>query len=729
MSRWSSRARRPSRPTRRPFGSLATPFVALLALLSAACGADAPDAFVHAPDAAPDGGDDDAAAGDAGSVDPTLGGPCASADQCDDAIDCTFDTCDENLGRCRNIPDDTRCDDGVYCNGREACLPRIGCRSGPVVTCQDDNVCTIDRCVESEKSCTHAPRDLDGDGDPDGHCPSGGDCDDLDPTVGPSKAEICDNGKDDDCDGEIDEAPCTRPANDTCETALDVGASGTFFLSTIAAKKDYATSCSVVTPSAAQDVVLSLTVPGAAGDPPRDVEVWATSHVVLNEVAVTLEGTCGESATELACSRTEGSRSARAIARGVSPGQTIHAIVTTQSPTLLDVDVQFRTASPPPANEDCAAPTAVSEDAPFVVELGTASKDLASGCSDAKLGERTYAFTLGAPRDVRIFASATRGTGTPMVSLRDASCEGELRCRTGGSPPLFARSLPAGTHVFAVSATAPIDASVVVKTYPPTEPPPNQSCDAPPTLAPNAAFDVDLSGQEDAIPNGCMPGKPAAAYELVLTETSDVLVVGRFAQNELGAVSLNAPGCTTADLLACKVGTSPVRAAKRGLAPGSYRVVVADEFGQSARVSVFVRKAVPPTLVSGADGCASPGVIPETGGFFVGDTTDATADLNAGCDSPFLPLGGAPDHLFRFQLPQRRRVVFDMTGSSFTTLLDLRRGAACPGAELPDACHVGFDSGRSFLERVLDPGTYWVQVDGYAGAAGAYDLDVRVIPP
>ncbi len=714
----------------RSLGALAPPsVVALLAVLFAACGTDAPDAFVHAPDAGPTDDGDDAPTDDGASLDPTLGGPCTEEAQCDDAVDCTFDTCDTNLGRCRNIPDDARCDDGTYCNGRETCVPRIGCRSGPVVTCQDDNVCTIDRCVESGKTCTHAPRDLDGDGDPDVHCPSGGDCDDLDPTVGPSKAEICDNGKDDDCDGAIDESPCTRPANDVCATALAVGASGTYFLGTIAAKKDYATSCSVVTPSAAQDVVLALTVPGAAGDPPKDVEVWATSDVVLNEVAVTLQGTCGETATELACSRTEGSRSARAIARGVAPGQTIYAIVTTQSPSALDVDVQFRTASPPPTNEDCAAPTAVSEGASFVVELGTASKDLASVCSDAKLGERTYAFTLDAPRDVRIFASVDRGVGTPMVSLRDATCTGELRCRTGGSPPLFARSLPAGTHVFAVSATAPIDANVVVKTYPPTEPPPNQSCTAPPALTPNAAFDVDLSNQEDAIPNGCMPGKPAAAYELVLTETSDVLVVGRFAQNELGAVSLNAPGCTTTDLLACSVGSSPVRVSKHGLAAGSYRVVVADEFGQSARVSVFVRKAVPPTLVSGADGCAAPGVIPPTGGFFVGDTTDAAADFNAGCDAPFTPLGGAPDHLFRFELSQKQRVVFDMTGSSFTTLLDLRKGATCPGTEITDACYVGFEPGKSFLERVLDPGTYWVQVDGYAGAVGAYDLDVRVVPP
>ena len=45
------------------------------------------------------------------------------------------------------------------------------------------------------------------------------------------------------------------------------------------------------------------------------------------------------------------------------------------------------------------------------------------------------------------------------------------------------------------------------------------------------------------------------------------------------------------------------------------------------------------------------------------------------------------------------------------------------------ACHVGFGASRSFLDRVLDPGTYWVQVDGYAGTVGPWNLDVRVLDP
>ena len=67
-----------------------------------------------APDAAtePDAGDTDADTPDAlfdGPVDEAgkpLGKPCLDDSQCDDAIGCTADRCDQDYKRCRNTPDD-----------------------------------------------------------------------------------------------------------------------------------------------------------------------------------------------------------------------------------------------------------------------------------------------------------------------------------------------------------------------------------------------------------------------------------------------------------------------------------------------------------------------------------------------------------------------------------------------------------------------------------------------
>ena len=82
----------------------------------------------------------------------------------------------------------------------------------------------------------------------------------------------------------------------------------------------------------------------------------------------------------------------------------------------------------------------------------------------------------------------------------------------------------------------------------------------------------------------------------------------------------------------------------------------------------------------------------------------------------------------KLDLAQKQRVVFDMTGSFYTTILDLRQGATCPGTEVTNACYVGFNAGKSFLDLTLAPGPYWVQVDGYNGDRGPWNLDVRVLP-
>ena len=163
------------------------------------------------------------------------------------------------------------------------------------------------------------------------------------------------------------------------------------------------------------------------------------------------------------------------------------------------------------------------------------------------------------------------------------------------------------------------------------------------------------------------------------------------------------------------------------MAPGSYRVVIADQYGQSTSVMALVRPTVPPTTVT-SDGCIDTAVIPETGGFFVGDTTNATADFDADCDAPGMPVGGAKDQLLRLVLTDKRRVVFDMSGSTNTTLLSIRSGNACPGTEITNGCNAGTGPNRSFLDTTLAAGTYWVQIDGYGGAAGPWNLDVRVLP-
>lgn len=660
------------------------------------------------------------------ALDPDLGGPCADDGQCDDGLACTFDRCDTNLGRCRNTPDDSLCDDGIFCNGKERCVHKVGCSPGPVVSCDDPTPCTIDRCIEATKDCEHAPRDADKDGDPDDHCYAKRDCDDLDPNVSSLRVELCGNQKDDNCNGLVDEPGCVNAANATCQTALPISAPGTYVMSTVAAPKTAGASCGVPLPNAAHDVFASVTIPQG---PNRDLDLWATT-ADQKEIAVAVFGTCGQPQSELSCGAGEAAWRTRTRARNLAPG-TYAVLVTSQGPTSVELRVDFLSPTPKASNEDCPSAVPITPGVPTKVEIIDPSTNLSGACP-VGTGELTYWFTLTEPHDVKVFAQTVFGSGVPVVGLRAPSCSGqndELRCRVGSALPLLARNQPAGTYVLTVAASSPIDAQVLVQLLPPTSPPPGQTCATATDATVNGTLGFDLSSYEDAIKDGCLAGGPTASYKLDVAQPSDVMLVGRFSQIELGAVSLDAPSCAANDKLVCAVAYTPVRVSKRNLAAGSWRAVVTDQYGQAGSLTTLVRPTVAPINVTLADKCQDFVDVPAQGAFLQGDTTGKSPDWDESCDATNLPMGGASDQIFRLVLAQPQRVVASTDGSTFPTILSLRKGAQCPGLEVNNGCNVGFGASRSFIDATLSADTYWIVLDGYAMQKGAWNLDVRVVAP
>ncbi|MFQ5592292.1 MAG: S8 family serine peptidase, partial [Phycisphaerae bacterium] len=66
---------------------------------------------------------------------------------CDDGIPCTMDYCDNTVaGGCRFDPDDTLCDNGLPCDGTEFCSTTLGCQAGTPPVCDDGILCTTDSC-------------------------------------------------------------------------------------------------------------------------------------------------------------------------------------------------------------------------------------------------------------------------------------------------------------------------------------------------------------------------------------------------------------------------------------------------------------------------------------------------------------------------------------------------------------------------------------------------------
>jgi hypothetical protein len=186
------------------------------------------------------------------------------------------------------------------------------------------------------------------------------------------------------------------------------------------------------------------------------------------------------------------------------------------------------------------------------------------------------------------------------------------------------------------------------------------------------------------------------------------------------------PACETLEQsLACRRSDDfPLRTIARGIGPGSLRAVVETEQGNPASLTAFRRPAQQTVLVHRADDCDGPLEIPETGGRFEGNTSNAFADFEASCDYGGQPAGGAPDQLLVFTLSVPRRIVFDLSGSDYDTLLVVRDDSLCPGNEIPGTCRPGYEASRSFLDVNLDAGTYTLQIDGYNGANGAWTLEV-----
>jgi hypothetical protein len=662
-------------------------------------------------------------------ADPSVvfGAPCVDDAQCDDGLECTLGVCDPELGLCRYTGDDSLCDDGVFCDGVEHCDLRLGCRPGPPMTCSDSTPCTIDVCDEATRSCVSRERDADGDGDVDGNCQVGHDCNDLDANVSSLATEICNNQVDDDCDGEVDEADCQAPRFDSCADALQISASGSYLVPSAGARLDYGSACSTEA-STLRDLVLQVTVPAG---PPQDLDLVARASA--GELALAPVASCGGAAAEAECLPGSFVSSGESVARlhqhrlAAGP-HTIYLWTTASAPVQLAVNLQPGTAEP--TNQECTAATTLVPDQPVTANLAIAGPPLSSTCSTDR-GDLFYQFTLDQAADVRLSARSLDELGQPRISLRGSDCardDSELSCNEGSVAVLHHHSLAAGTYRVALSASGPTDASLLLRLAAPSAAPDTDRCDTAPALVPGRTETVSFVDHLDDIEAGCSPGFVDAAWALQLDQPSDVLLLARFSPGDAGSVGLAAEACGDNDVRGCsRPGANPARVSEQGLPAGRSRVLLESALGLPATITAAVRPARPRALVPTSDACIEALTIGGEGGFFQGNTLNADNDFSASCD--FATPSGSPDQLLRLALDRPRRVLLDMRGSQFDTLLNVRQGPSCPGEELPGACSVGIGDDQSFLDLPLSAGEYFLQVDGYAGALGAWFLDVFLMDP
>ena len=594
------------------------------------------------------------------------------------------------VGRCLNVPRQ------LAVPGRHL-LRRAGAvRSGPRLRARSRSSPATTATPARSRRASRRPspasiaeRDVDQDGDPDAHCEPGHDCDDLNPDVSSLHAEVCANGIDDNCNGLVDEHPCVTPQGDTCANAVAVGGAGTYALSTLGANDTFATSCSVTNPSAAQNVVAAITVPPGAERRPRRVG-FHDGHA----------GRRGHRRGRAAIRR-RSSPAGRAPRRRTSA----HALATFRpgptSPSSRRSRPAARRArrstscSPPtssPTDVDCASATPVQPGTPTtVLDRRTLRPTLPTACP-ATTGALTYSFTLTQTQDVHIYASTLQGSGSPIIGLRDPNCTGatdELECETAGAAPLYERSLPPGTYIVTVAATAPIDATLRRRALAAHRRParPDVRCRRPPS-SPNETLDLRPVRPRERHQGRLRDEWARRGLRSDADSASDVLLVDAFPRDRerrrvarradvrrrrprWGATSGNTPAATATSATLPR-GTTASSSPTSWASRGRFEALVRADRGADDRPAGRRRHLRDSPSTRRAE-----------------DSSRATRPLRTptttnGCDAPGEPPGGAPDQVLALNLAQAQRVVLDMEGSGYTTLLSVMQGPSCPGTPVTE---------------------------------------------
>ena len=659
-------------------------------------------------------GTDDRVIGDMPA--PDLMPECVLDVDCDDGVDCTRDFCDS--GNCRNQPDPAVCDDSIFCNGVEICDPEQGgCAPGDPETCNDDDVCTIDRCDEEERLCRFSPRDFDGDGETDINCEGGTDCNDFDPRRGSLINEICGDLIDNDCDEVVDEMECGAPPGNDCDDPIVVPETGDFIeLDSSGATTNFELDCLSFT---RKDLVFELPLTAA-----RSLTVRAEGR---STVFIELRTACETGLVE--CQRNGFPGILRR--RSLEPG-TYYVIVADIGGDLA-VEFDLDDPLPPLLNDTCDAAIDVSAGGTFETDFVDAVNDSETSCSVGST-DVFFTFTTTEVRDVVLSAvPSSGGTLGLAVSTICGDASTEVACTRVSPANRRLYSLAPGTYFVSLESVSAreVSATLDVRFLPPTEPPAGDECRSaipiPITRGVPSTATGTLVGRQDDVDISCGFFYRDAVYSFEVTERSDVTVTVDGSGTFMFA-SLRETCEDDATQLRCRSG-NPSRSRVRNLLPGTYFVIV-ESFATvpSFDVTVLVEDPTVPTPVLGNDACGSATVVPATGGLFSGSTVALLGDYETRsfCGSN----ARSPDAAFELTLTERRRVVASTDGSAYDTVLHLHNTTCVSEAEF--ACNDNFMGGVtwSFLDRTLNPGTYFFVVDGFgSSASGDYLLEIEVLEP
>jgi hypothetical protein len=252
----------------------------------------------------------------------------------------------------------------------------------------------------------------------------------------------------------------TQPANETCSTAATLPADTDVTVDLSTAIDDLQVTCNTAPNSA--DAVFRLDVPTVS-----DVFLTALGTTGVNPV-LALRSTPCATGTQVACMNAQAGTAESLVVRSL-PAGTYFVVLERVGPAVGSVTVRasVTTPTPPPANDSCTAPRAITfptgtTSVSFSVDTSLAKDDHVGSCNtQLDSAEVVYSLTVGTQRSVVVSAQASAGSSAlPVLYLRGGGCTDaqgtELACvNAAPSPSVLNAPLSAGTYFLFVEGLGP----------------------------------------------------------------------------------------------------------------------------------------------------------------------------------------------------------------------------------------------------------------------------------
>ncbi len=464
---------------------------------------------------------------------------------------------------------------------------------------------------------------------------------------------------------------------------------------------------------------------------PRRVIIDLTN--ATTEHALYVQGTCGETATELACTSTA-TADERLEFVDLDAG-TYTVVVEAEAGGTGTFDLVYNTYAPVP-HDTCAAPIALTDGVPRTGDTTTGAHDdeVASCDGGGDTPDVLYSYTLDEARTVDLSVTTDFDAA---VSIRSPSCaeEGdETDCvdsvSDAGTESIHFRRQSPGTYYVLVDgvggATGTIDEISLTTSAPP---PMGDACPEAvlmnhgetlvgQTLASTAYADDNAgscggTGNADRVYNFVLSGDQQVTIETA-NATFDHELYVRSADCSAGAEE----DCQQA----ADVGGGVYEAALSfgSLPAGDYYVwvdaadaTVDGTFDITLNVSGV---ATPPIN----DVCANASTLVE------GLSTSGTLEASTNDELSTCVSGPQGDVFYRITLTEPRRVVVNLT-SGTNTALSVLSGACAALTEL--FCLNDTSAGETLDIGYLATGTYYIMVEGVAGAQGSFNIGYTTSSP